>query len=40
MKIDEEKSIASEIGNGDFCEDCCAYLGDGDGFPRKCKDCK
>lgn len=25
--------------NGDCCECCGEYLGEGDGFPRKCSNC-
>ena len=31
---------SDQIINGDFCETCMAYIGDGDGFPRKCEGCK
>jgi len=29
-----------DILNGDFCEICGSYLGEGDGYPRKCEDCE
>jgi len=26
--------------NGDDCQSCGEYIGDGDGFPRNCSDCE
>lgn len=31
--------IAESILNGDFCQYCMEYLGDGDGYPRTCHAC-
>lgn len=31
--------IAEAIIDGDLCEICGVYLGDGDGHPRKCEGC-
>ena len=31
--------IADMCVNGDMCELCGLYLGEGSGYPRKCKDC-
>lgn len=31
--------IADGVINGDFCEVCGEYLGEGDGFPRTCMGC-
>jgi len=28
--------IADSFINGDFCETCGEYLGEGEGFPRSC----
>lgn len=28
--------IADSIINGDFCQYCGEYMGEGDGFPRSC----
>lgn len=35
-----DETMAEQIINGDFCELCGEYLGEGDGFPRKCKGCQ
>lgn len=32
--------VAEAILNGDDCEVCGEYLGEGDGYPRRCKACK
>lgn len=32
--------IADAMLNGDMCECCGEYLGEGDGFPRLCGSCK
>lgn len=32
--------IANAVINGDMCELCGVYLGEGDGYPRLCNDCK
>lgn len=26
--------------NGDDCQECGEYIGEGDGFPRSCEGCK
>lgn len=31
--------MADAILNGDFCQNCGEWLGDGDGFPRSCPGC-
>lgn len=31
--------IADAILDGDFCESCGQYIGDGDGYPQKCSMC-
>lgn len=31
---------ADYILNGDDCQICGVYIGEGDGFPRTCKECK
>ena len=31
--------IADMMIDGTLCEQCGAALGEGDGYPRKCKDC-
>lgn len=33
-------SIAEDIINGIFCQECGAYIGEHSGHPRTCKDCK
>lgn len=32
--------IADMIVNGDMCEGCGVWLGEGDGYPRRCDSCK
>lgn len=32
--------IADAIIDGELCEVCGVYLGEGDGYPKKCKDCE
>jgi hypothetical protein len=32
--------IADMMLDGDLCEGCGDYLGDGDGFPRLCESCE
>ena len=32
--------IADQIINGDMCEICGVWLGEGNGYPRKCEGCK
>lgn len=32
--------IADGMLNGDFCQYCGEYLGEGDGYPRTCHACK
>lgn len=32
--------VADAILNGDDCELCGEYIGEGDGYPRKCSGCK
>ena len=32
--------MAEQIENGDFCQLCGEYMGDGDGYPRSCEGCK
>lgn len=32
--------LAEYILNGDDCQECGQYIGDGDGFPRSCSDCQ
>lgn len=32
--------IAEMMLEGDLCEGCGEYLGDGDGFPRRCEGCE
>lgn len=32
--------IADMMINGDMCEVCGVILGDGDGYPRRCQDCR
>lgn len=36
---DENESMADQIVNGDFCEGCGTWMGEGDGFPRRCNFC-
>jgi hypothetical protein len=31
---------ADYILNGDDCQECGQYIGEGDGFPRTCKACQ
>jgi hypothetical protein len=38
-KEKEMGEIAEGIINGDFCQYCGEYLGEGDGFPRTCPGC-
>jgi len=33
-------SEADYVVNGDNCESCGIYIGEGDGYPRDCEDCK
>ncbi len=32
--------IADSIINGDVCEECGEWIGEGDGYPRKCSSCE
>ena len=32
--------IAEAMIDGELCEGCGVYLGQGPGYPRKCRDCK
>lgn len=32
--------IAEGMINGDLCEGCGVWMGEGDGYPRKCEECK
>jgi hypothetical protein len=32
--------MADYMLNGDDCEECGEYLGEGDGFPRTCSSCR
>lgn len=32
--------MAEYILNGDDCQECGAYIGSGDGFPRSCASCR
>ena len=32
--------IADDMINGDMCQVCGVWLGDGDGYPRSCSGCK
>lgn len=32
--------IADSIIEGDFCQECGEFMGDGDGYPRTCGGCK
>lgn len=32
--------IAEATINGDFCQGCGEWLGEGDGYPRYCKECE
>lgn len=32
--------IADATINGDFCDQCGEWLGEGEGYPRSCKDIK
>lgn len=32
--------IADAVLNGDFCQHCGEYLGEGAGFPRTCQGCR
>lgn len=36
----EDETMAEQIVNGDFCELCGDYLGEGWGYPRKCSGCE
>ena len=38
--MSEESSMAEDIIDGVFCEECGQYIGDPCGHPRKCLDCK
>jgi hypothetical protein len=31
--------IADQILNGDMCEGCGEWMGEGDGYPRRCPGC-
>ncbi len=32
--------IADGIIDGEFCEECGTYIGEGCGYPRKCESCE
>ncbi len=32
--------MADAILDGDFCQECGVWMGEGDGFARTCRDCK
>jgi hypothetical protein len=38
--MSEERSMAEDILDGIFCEECGQYIGDSVGHPIKCLDCK
>jgi hypothetical protein len=36
----EMGDVADDILDGDMCELCGEWLGDGDSYPRKCESCE
>ena len=32
--------VADMMINGDLCTECGVYISDGDGYPRRCRDCR
>lgn len=32
--------IAEGIVNGDYCQECGSYIGEGEGYPRTCDSCR
>lgn len=40
MSDDDDESMADAIINGEFCQVCGEYIGEGLGYPRTCDNCK